>query len=58
MAPFFLSRLSQFELRKKDATMSRPLSFAPYAYSRRVLRLPMSNRHITGQGHFRTPQKH
>ncbi|MFL0818364.1 hypothetical protein ACJO1Q_11095 [Vibrio parahaemolyticus] len=38
--------------------MSRPLSFAPYAYSRRVLRLPMPNRHITGQGHFRTPQKH
>ncbi|OUJ41179.1 hypothetical protein CGI32_23800 [Vibrio parahaemolyticus] len=38
--------------------MYRPLSFAPYAYSRRVLRLPMPNRHITGQGHFRTPQKH
>ncbi len=39
--------------------MSRPLSFTPYAYTRRVLRLPMPNRHITGQGgHFRTPQKH
>lgn len=21
-------------------------------------RLPMPNRHITGQGHYRTPQKH
>ncbi len=38
--------------------MSRPISYIPFSQSRRGVRLPMPNRHITGQGHFRTPQKH
>ncbi|AYO15626.1 hypothetical protein D0812_14930 [Vibrio owensii] len=37
--------------------MSRPVSFIPATHSRRVLRLPTPNRHISGQGHFRTPQR-
>lgn len=38
--------------------MSRAASFTLATHSKRVLRLPTPNRHITGQGHFRTPQKH
>ncbi|AXY01894.1 hypothetical protein D1115_12860 [Vibrio alfacsensis] len=38
--------------------MSRPVSFVSSTQSRRVVRLPMPNRHITGPGHFRTPQRH
>jgi hypothetical protein len=33
----------------------------PFTYSHvssRTVRLPLPNRHITGQGHYRTPQKH
>jgi hypothetical protein len=30
----------------------------PSTYVAHVPRLPVPNRHITGQGHYRTPQRH
>jgi hypothetical protein len=33
------------------------MPFSSVTTTYRPVRLPMPNRHITGQGHYRTPQK-
>ncbi|WP_196386596.1 hypothetical protein [Vibrio cidicii] len=33
------------------------ITATPMSFGRRAARLPAPNRHVTGQGHYRTPQK-
>lgn len=34
------------------------MRFSSHSTPARAVRLPVPNRHVTGQGHHRTPQKH